>query len=83
MLIKKLNEKTALEFVRHKDCNILSSMIEEETGKRISASTLKRVTGLVKTDSNPSRHTLHILCRFLGYESIDSFKESLTGSTST
>ena len=53
--------RTQAEFDR------LSSAIEQKTGSRLSAYTLKRLFGYVKSNGSPSINTLSILARYTGY----------------
>ncbi len=59
------------------DFEELSIRIQDETGQVISATTLKRIWGRVTYDSNPSRHSLDSLARFLGYTSWRNFNSSV------
>ncbi|WP_431213238.1 hypothetical protein ACQ86N_47840 [Puia sp. P3] len=50
------------------DFSTLSERLFEETGVRLSVSTLKRVWGKVKYDSSPTLATLNTLARYAGFE---------------
>lgn len=43
------------------------------TGDSLSLSTIKRVWGYVRSNSNTRLHTLSVLARFAGYEDWDDF----------
>lgn len=57
------------------DFEKLSDTIFEKAGVRLSISTLKRVWGRVRYDSNPSITTLNALAVFAGYENWRYFKQ--------
>jgi len=68
---KKIGKKISCQ----KDCKLLSNNILEAIGEYISPATLRRVFGLLLTNSNPSRVTHDILSRFIGYDNWDHFTE--------
>jgi predicted XRE-type DNA-binding protein len=80
MIISNLKEQVELHFGKiiaiQKDCNELSSCILAKTGCHISASTLRRLFGFLSTNSQPTRTTLDILCKYVGYSSWDSYQQS-------
>ncbi|MEM6645349.1 MAG: hypothetical protein AAF730_03770 [Bacteroidota bacterium] len=55
------------------DFEELSLRIQEQTGRAISATTLKRLWGRVSYDSTPSRHSLDTLACFVGHASWRAF----------
>ena len=55
------------------DFDLLSQKIEEVTGNLLSASTLKRLWGYTHTESAPSRASLDVVARFIGYADYDAF----------
>jgi hypothetical protein len=59
-----------------KDCKLLSNSILEATGQYLSPATLRRIFGLLITNSNPSRVTLDILARYSGSQDWDCFINS-------
>ena len=59
---KRFGKKIACQ----KDCKILSNSIMEVTGEYLSPATLRRLFGFLQTNSNPSRVTQDILCRYIG-----------------
>lgn len=63
------------------DFEELSLRIEEETGRTISATTLKRIWGRVSYDSTPSRHSLDTLAAFLSYASWRDFAATMQDET--
>lgn len=73
-LAKRVKEKSGFEQVYHKDCEHISYLIFQDTGEKISASTLKRFFGLVNSSVSPSNFTLDILARYTGFASFSAFK---------
>lgn len=69
--IRLLKEETVRVFGKSLDSptdyDVLTAEILEKTGKPVSATTLKRVFGYIKTDNNPSGATLGILAQYCGY----------------
>ena len=59
------------------DFENLSSRIFEETQEMISSSTLKRIWGKVRYDSNPNMATLNVMARFGGFENWRAFVASV------
>ena len=55
------------------DFEELSLRMQEQTGRAISATTLKRIWGRVAYHSSPSRHSLDTLALFLGHASWRDF----------
>ncbi len=53
----------------------LSELIEEDTGVRLSAVTLKRIWGKVSYNSEPSISTLDALAQFIGHEHWIAFQQ--------
>ena len=51
----------------HQAFDQLSELIWEETGTKLSATTLKRLWGKVEYQSQPTTNTLNALARFAGY----------------
>lgn len=54
-------------------CVQLSALILEKTGKTLSYNTLRRVLGIIKTESLPSGYSLNLLAHFLGFAHWKSF----------
>lgn len=55
------------------DCDNLVSVIIRDCKTNISAQTLRRFFGLIKTTSEPSNFTLDLLCQFCGYSNFEAF----------
>jgi len=68
---KKFGKKITCQ----KDCKLLSINILEASGEYISPATLRRLFGFLLTNSNPSRVTHDILCRYIGLEDWEQFQE--------
>lgn len=66
-----------------KDCNTLSNMILETQKEYISPATLRRVFGFLTTNSNPSRVTLDILSRYVGFQDWENFNQKVTKNNPT
>ena len=56
-----------------RDFEMLSDSLAARVGEGLSVSTLKRIWGYVNNDFMPTRHTLDVLARFLGYDGWDGF----------
>lgn len=68
-----IEKKFDKKITSQKDCKILSNSILEITGDYLSPATLRRLYGFLLTNSNPSRVTLDILCRYLGLKDWEHF----------
>ena len=77
-LLKNVEEKYGEKPFTPKDFFCLSLDIEAKTGKKVSVSTIKRLWGYVQYDNEPSKRTLNILSKFVGYDNYLHF----TGETS-
>lgn len=64
-----------------KDFDLLREQIYVRLRQLISSSTLKRLWGYTHTESAPSRASLNVLARFMGYADYDAFCTS-TGNVS-
>lgn len=86
-MIGSLKLKVEMKFGRkisyQKDCNALSNKILESQKEYISPATLRRVFGFLSTNSNPSRVTLDILSRYIGYKNWENFNQSQISTEST
>lgn len=80
LLKNEIEIKSGNKIVRGKDCSILSGKIYEETGQRISTSTLKRFFGIVTSDFSASKYTLELLTQFVGYSGVEDFTSSFSES---
>ncbi len=68
---------------KNSDFEVLSEKIFQRTGVTLSTSTLRRLWGKVKYDSEPQVSTLNALARFLGYESFRDFNDSIRKEAAT
>ncbi|MDI1355806.1 MAG: hypothetical protein PSX36_12865 [bacterium] len=66
--LKKRIEKVYGQEVKYaRDCDPLAIEISQSTGGTVSASTVKRLLGFVKTSSKPSQYTLDTIAIYLGF----------------
>ena len=81
MLSKVIKEHIETKFGREirypVDCEALAGEIHNICKRRISASTLKRLFGLVKGIKEPRLYTLDVIARYLGYDNWDVYLEKL------
>ena len=75
-LKKETLNKFGQELSYSKDCEALADIICEATGGRISATTIRRLYGLLKSTSAPSKFTLTLLAQYIGYKSWPDFKSN-------
>ena len=68
LLRKDVELKFGAEIVRSNDCSKLANQIASETNRHISASTIKRFFGIIKSDYNPSKYTLETFAHYIGFE---------------
>jgi len=64
------------ELSYNKDCEALAEIICEHTGGRISATTIRRLYGFLKSPSAPSKFTLDLLAHYIGYKSWSDFQSN-------
>ncbi len=55
------------------DCQVLSEQIQNSTKRQVSASTLKRLFGIIKSTCDPSKYTLDTLSIYLQFENWQEF----------
>ena len=75
-LKKEIINKFGQELSYSKDCENLAEIICESTGGRISATTIRRLYGLLKSPSAPSKFTLNLLAQYVGYKSWGDFESN-------
>lgn len=73
MICRKLNCGDSTTWT-NEDFETLSDRIFDTTNTRLSVSTLKRVWGKVRYDSNPTTATLNALARYAGFEGWRDFQ---------
>ncbi|SIT95807.1 hypothetical protein SAMN05660493_00472 [Epilithonimonas bovis DSM 19482] len=62
------------------DCALLSDRIAKETGFSISAQTIRRFFGLIKSDSQTSDYVVNKLAKFCGYRDFSGFLDSFSNT---
>ena len=86
MLTGELRRKIEARFghpIRYpKDCELLALHISELTNSSISASTIKRLFGLIKTANSPNAYTLDVISRYLGFANQTELNEELANTES-
>lgn len=60
-----------------RDCEILANKISSESNCRLSASTIRRLFGFIKTQFTPRTYSLDVIANFLGYSEFDELIHSL------
>jgi N-acetylneuraminic acid mutarotase len=74
MLDETIKKKIEVQYghsIRYsKDCEALAAHISTKVGLNISASTVKRLFGFVKSTSKPTKYTLDIIAHYLEVETI-------------
>ena len=79
-LLRRVEEKFDRRLATTTDYEVLSMVIERETGAIVSASTLKRLWGYVNYASVPRIATLDTLSRYVGCAHFKQFCEQLKAS---
>jgi hypothetical protein len=67
----RIEQKFGQEVRYSKDCEVLANEISNNTTKKISASTVKRLFGLAKGVEEPRLYTMDALAVYLGYKNYD------------
>jgi len=75
-LKKEILKKFGQELAYNKDCEALAEIVCDATGGRISATTIRRLYGLLKSPSAPSKFTLDLLANYVGYKSWNDFQSN-------
>ncbi|WP_461636907.1 hypothetical protein [Labilibaculum euxinus] len=73
-------KKFGSELLYTKACRILADEICEETGYRISTTTIRRIYGFLKTRTTPAKFTLSTLSIYVGYATWEQFCASQGGT---
>lgn len=76
-VINLLKAKSGLALNIPRDCERLSDLIKESTGRRISKSTLKRLLGFYSDQHAPMTYTLDAIANYLGFASWNMMEEEL------
>ncbi len=80
--ISYLNMKAGCDVTTPAGATILSHDIESKTGERLSANTIKRLTGVIEYQNKPRISTLNIIARYLGHSSWEGFERALKKGSS-
>jgi len=75
-LKKETLNKFGQELSYNKDCEALAEIVCDATGGRISATTIRRLYGFLKSPSAPSKFTLDLLAHYVGYKSWKDFQSN-------
>jgi len=75
-LKKEILNKFGQELSYSKDCEALAGIVCESTGGRISPTTIRRLYGLLKSPSAPSKFTLNLLAQYVGFKSWTDFESN-------
>ncbi|WP_128548667.1 hypothetical protein [Larkinella soli] len=67
----------------HYDFEKLSETIQDQTGVRLSVTTLKRIWGKLRYENTPTLTTLNVLAQFAGYADWRSFRRQETRPVGT
>ena len=85
--IQRLKEKVEIvagkKIETPRDFDFLARQVEGYVNERLSVSTLKRIWGYIPSGSNPSRFTLDVLSRMVGYAGWDMFVACGNGEESS
>ena len=82
-LLRLVEERFARRLSTTTDYEVLSLVIERDTGELVSSSTLKRLWGYVNYSSFPRIKTLDTLSLFIGYPGFKAFCDYLKENGST
>lgn len=79
-LLRQVEVKFGHRLSTTTDYELLSFVIERETGALISASTIKRLWGYVSYSSTPRMATMDALSRYVGHRDFKAFRDALKAS---
>ncbi|MFW6275130.1 MAG: hypothetical protein ACOC2M_00690 [bacterium] len=74
LLKKDVELKFGGEVIRSNDCSRLARDIVNNTRRHVSASTVKRFFGIIKSDYNPSKYTLETFVQYIGFHNWQEYK---------
>lgn len=66
-------KKFGSQLMYTKACRVLADEVCNETGYRISTTTIRRIFGFLKTTTTPAKFTLNTLSIYVGHESWEEF----------
>ena len=75
ILKKDVELKFGGEIIRSNDGSRLEREIVNNTHRHISASTIKRFFGIIKSDYNPSKYTLETFVKYIGFQNWQQYKD--------
>ncbi len=78
-LLSAVEQALGRKMTTPRDFELLSESLRRRLGEQLSVSTLKRLWGYVSNDFKPSRYTIDVLTRFLGYNSWEQFIDERAG----
>lgn len=81
-LIADVEKRFGRQIRYQRDCQTLSAHVFEQIHEYISPATLRRLFGFLVTNSKPSRVTLDILSRYLGYQHWNAYVEAQRANSS-
>ncbi|MDC3252967.1 hypothetical protein OAU25_01810 [Crocinitomicaceae bacterium] len=78
VLKNEIEQKLGISIQRRGDCQLLSDAVLSELGESINYNTIRRFFGVDKSSVfEPSKNTLNILSKFLGYASYNQFSKQV------
>jgi hypothetical protein len=78
VLKNEIEQKLGISIQRRGDCQLLSDAVLTELGESINYNTIRRFFGVDKSSVfEPSKNTLNILSKFLGYASYNQFSKQV------
>ena len=84
LIVESTFQKAIISGRKINDCTLLSSMIEERVGRRISPTTIYRMCNIDRYKTKPYDYTIRALLDFLEVESINELRDkSITNSLET
>ncbi len=81
LLKKDVELKFGGEVIRSNDCSRLARDIVNNTRRHVSASTVKRFFGIIKSNYNPSKYTLETFVQYIGFKNWQEYKDYYNQST--
>jgi hypothetical protein len=79
----RIEQKFGQDIRYSKDCEVLANEISNNTTKKISATTVKRLFGLAKGIEEPRLYTMDALAVYLGYKNYDDLLIELKSANSS
>ena len=79
-LQKNVGKQFGKQISNSTDCDKLASLLSYNFNTNLSAQTLRRFFGLIKSTSKSSHFTLDLLSKFCGYQDFENFSKSYSNS---